>query len=108
MNIEVSLLEKLISVVSSALGRASKSYFDKKDVDTDIYKMKKIAKAVHENSLIGANTQYENNGIQISSRNGDKNTEESSLEERTTSRTSFQEEKRQLSLGSVDWIGEKR
>ncbi len=38
-------IEKLIEVLSSAVGRISKSYYDRKDSDSKVYEIKKIAEA---------------------------------------------------------------
>ncbi|GMO64830.1 MAG: hypothetical protein Ta2A_12700 [Treponemataceae bacterium] len=105
-------LEKLLGIVSSVVGRVSKSYFDKKDIDTEAYKIRKLAEAkademriistaAQENSSSSQSIKYENGEIQIASVVGSIDTKNLSLEERTNSRINFQEEKRQLNIESV-------
>jgi hypothetical protein len=105
-------LDKLLSVVSSVVGRVSKPYFDKKDVDTKAYEIRKIAEAkadevkiianaMQENALPRQSIKYENGEIQIASIANDRDGGSQSLEERTNSRILFQEEKRQLNIENV-------
>jgi uncharacterized repeat protein (TIGR03899 family) len=115
-------IDKLIDIVSSVTGRLSKSYFDRKDVDTKAYEIKKLAEAraeemkiistaVKENFLLTGGIEYKENTLAISSpKEPQKELPESSrlelltsptLEERTKERMNFQEAKKQLNIESV-------
>ena len=111
-------IEKLIEVVSSVTGRLSKTYFDRKDVDTKAYEIKKLAEAraegikiisqaVNENSLLTGGIEYNESGIAITSPKEFPKPSDfvelssSSLEERAQSRINYREAKKQLNLENV-------
>jgi hypothetical protein len=45
-------IDKLLDIISSVTGRVSKPYFDKKDIDTKAYEIKKLAEARAEEMKI--------------------------------------------------------
>lgn len=112
-------IDKLIDIVSSVTGRLSKPYFDRKDIDTKAYEIKKLAearaeemkvisKAVKENFLLTGGIEYNENKIAITSPKELKDETTStfdltnpSLEERTQSRVNFKEARKQLNLENV-------
>lgn len=111
-------IDKLIDVVSSVTGRVTKPYFDRKDIDTKAYEIKKLAearaeemkiisKAVKENSQLTGGIEYKEEKLLISSPKelsyANKQTIAISptLEERTKERLNFQEAKKQLNIESV-------
>jgi hypothetical protein len=111
-------IDKLIDIVSSVTGRLSKPYFDRKDIDTKAYEIKKLAearademkiisKAVKENFLLTGGIEYTENGVAISSpkellsSNQPIEIISPTLEERTQSRIDYKEAKKQLNLESV-------
>lgn len=111
-------IDKLIDIVSSATGRLSKPYFDRKDIDTKAYEIKKLAEAraeemkiisqsVKDNFQLTGGIEYNTTGIAISSPkelpqgNEIVNLSIPELEERTQSRIDFKEAKRQLNIESV-------
>lgn len=112
-------IDKLIDIISSVTGRMSKPYFDRKDIDTKAYEIKKLAEAkaeemkiistaIKENYLLAGGIEYKENNIIISSpKELPSNTMGQTvfitpdLEQRTTERVSFQEAKKQLNLESV-------
>ena len=114
-------IEKLIDVVSSSVGRLSKSYFDKKDAETKAYEIRKLAEAraeemkimsnaVRENFQITGGIEYKDEKIAISSPKDFhvetkeiecSATENIDLLERTSQRINYQENKKQLNLESV-------
>lgn len=96
-------IDKLIDIVSNSVGKISKAYFDRKDVDTKAYEIKKLAEAraeemkimssaIRENFHLTGGIEYKEERLQISS---------PSIEERTQERTSFQEAKKQLNIESI-------
>lgn len=103
-------LEKLIDVVQKAVGRLSKSYFDRKDIDTEVYRIKKLSEAKAEEMKVIArafgevdpssgNMKYEKEGVVITS-----STEKGgqlTLKERADSRIEFQGAKKQLNIERV-------
>lgn len=111
-------IDKLIDVLSNSVGRISKPFFDKKDVDTKAYEIEKlaearakemkiIAEAVKENFQITGNIEYRDEKIII---NSPKNIPDDInqvlyntplLEERTQNRVNFKEAKKQLNIESV-------
>ncbi|MBL0238096.1 MAG: DUF2806 domain-containing protein [Saprospiraceae bacterium] len=114
-------IDKLIDVVSSISGRLSKPYFDRKDIDTKAYEIKKIAeahaeemktisKAIKENFLLTGGIEYAENGIAISSPKELPETTSSfelinpTLEVRTQSRVNYKEAKKQLNLENITSI----
>lgn len=111
-------IDKLIDTISSATGRLSKSYFDKIDINTKAYEIKRIAEAraeemkiisqaVQNNFQLTGGIEYKETGIAISSPkdfsqdNRIINLTTSDLEERSKTRTDFKEAKRQLNIESV-------
>lgn len=114
-------IDKLIDVVSISVGRLSKTYFDKKDVETKAFEIKKLAEAraeemkiiansVKENFQITGGIDYKAEKIYISSpkeiiaKPEDLEIsipEELELSERTTNRMDFQQNKRQLNIETV-------
>ncbi|NGX85399.1 DUF2806 domain-containing protein [Aequorivita sp. KMM 9714] len=111
-------MDKLLDVVSNSVGRLSKSYFDKKDIDSKAYEIKKLAEAraeemkiissaVKDNFEITGGIEYKEQSITISSPKSNDNLENSSvivppsLEERTEKRINYQEAKKQLNIESV-------
>jgi hypothetical protein len=111
-------IDKLIDIVSSATGRLSKPYFDRKDIDTKAYEIKKLAEAraeemkiisqsVKDNFQLTGGIEYNTSGIAISSPkqlpqdNQIVNLSIPELEERTRNRIDFKEAKRQLNIESV-------
>lgn len=111
-------VDKLMDIVASASGRLSKSYFDRKDIETKAYEIKKIAEAraeelktmanaIKENFQLTGGISYKENSLEISSPKelpGDTTTPqliEPSLEERSSERLKFQAAKKQLNLESI-------
>lgn len=111
-------MDKLLKVVSNSVGRLSKSYFDKKDIDSKAYEIKKLAEAraeemkiissaVKDNFEITGGIEYKKQSLTISSPKSNDNLEDSSvlvppsLEERTEKRIDYQEAKKQLNIESV-------
>ena len=107
-------IDKLIDIVSSSVGRISKPYFDRKDVDTKAYEIEKLAEArakemkiiataVKENFQLTGGIEYKEDKLAISS---PKEKEQAVLlnppiEERTNERLNFQEAKKQLNIENV-------
>ena len=108
-------IDKLIEVITSATGRISKSYFDRKDVDTKAYEIKKIAEAkavemtimsnaIKENLQITGGIEYKENNISISPpKELSNNTAflDIPLEDRTRNRIDYREAKKQLNIENV-------
>jgi uncharacterized repeat protein (TIGR03899 family) len=111
-------IDKLIDIVSNSVGKISKPYFDKKDVDTKAYEIEKLAEArakemkiiataVKENFQITGGIEYKDEKIAISSpKEPPIETPETilitpRLEERTQERLNFQETKKQLNIENV-------
>ncbi len=111
-------IDKLIEVLSKSVGKISKSYFDKKDVDTKAYEIEKlaearanemkiIANAVKENFLITGGIEYKDEKIAISSpKDLPIQTQQQilitpELDIRTNDRLNYQEAKKQLNIENV-------
>lgn len=111
-------IDKLIEVVSSVVGRLSKPYFDKQDIDTKAYEIKKLAearaeemkiisKAVKENHCMTGGINYSETGLSIISHNEPPKSDDLveistlKLDERTQRRIDYKEAKKQLNLESV-------
>ena len=111
-------IDKLIDIVSNSVGKISKSYFDKKDVDTKAYEIEKLAEArakemkiiataVKENFQITGGIEYKDEKIAISSpKELPIETTQTilinpPLEERTQERINFREAKKQLNIENV-------
>lgn len=112
-------IDKLIDIVSNSVGKISKPYFDRKDVDTKAYAIKKLAEAkademkimasaIKENfELTGGGIEYKDDKIVISSpkelptKSNEPILIEPPIEERVQERISFQETKKQLNIENV-------
>lgn len=112
-------IDKLIDILSSVTGRLSKPYFDRKDIDTKVYEIKKIAKAkakemkiislaIKENFPLTGGIEYKENAIVISSPKELPQTSNNqnfilspSLDERTSDRVNYREAKKQLNIESI-------
>lgn len=111
-------IDKLIDIVSSSVGKISKPFFDRKDVDTKAYEIEKLAEArakemkiiataVKENFQITGGIEYKDEKIAISSpKELPIETQQPilitpSLKERTQDRLHFQEAKKQLNIENV-------
>ncbi|MFV8357999.1 DUF2806 domain-containing protein [Flavobacterium sp. XS1P32] len=111
-------IDKLIDIVSNSVGKISKPFFDRKDVDTKAYEIEKLAEArakemkiiataVKENFQITGGIEYKDEKIAISSpKELLIETQQTilltpSLKERTQDRLSFQEAKKQLNIENV-------
>jgi uncharacterized repeat protein (TIGR03899 family) len=110
-------IDKLLDMMSKAIGVVTKHHFDKKDVDTKAYEIKELAKAkaeamkimaaaIEENSSGVSGVDYTENGVSIVSF---KQTQEQyfqnlptvGLEDRTQQRINYQQNKQQLNIESV-------
>lgn len=111
-------IDKLIDIVSNSVGKLSKPFFDRKDIDTKAYEIEKLAEArakemkiiaiaVKENFQITGGIEYKDEKIAISSpKELPIETQQPilitpSLEERTQDRLNFQEAKKQLNIENV-------
>lgn len=111
-------IDKLMDIVSNSVGKISKPYFDRKDVDTKAYEIEKLAEArakemkiiataVKENFQITGGIEYKDEKIEISSpKELPIETQQPvlitpSLEERTQDRLYFQEAKKQINIENV-------
>ncbi len=111
-------IDKLIDILSKSVGRLSKPYFDKKDVDTKVYEIEKLAEArakemkiiataVNENFQITGGIEYKEDKIAICSPKEltkepiQTTLQNIPLEERMQERLSFQEAKNQHNIESI-------
>jgi len=107
-------IDKLMDIVSNSVGKVSKPYFDRKDVDTKVYEIKKLAEAraeemkiisnaVKENFQLTGGIEYKEEKIAICSPKESPNPilPNPSIEERTHERQNFQEAKKQLNIENV-------
>jgi hypothetical protein len=105
-------IDKLIEVVSKAVGRISKPYFDRKDIDTKVYEIKKIAEAraeeirvistaIKEHYHLTGGVEYKDEKLAISSPKDFPSLSLVSLEERTKERVNYQEVKKQFNIESI-------
>ena len=108
-------IDKLVDVVSSSVGRVSKSYFGRKDADTKAYEIKKLAearaeemrimsKAVQDNYSITGGIDYIDEKIAITSPKELPTTNENFIEElneRKNQRIDYQQNKKQLNIETV-------
>lgn len=111
-------IDKLIDVVSSVTGKVTKPYFDRKDIDTKVYEIKKlaeakaeemkiIANAVQENFQLTGGIEYKDEKLVISSpkellsKNNEAILISPPLEVRKIDRLNYQEGKKQLNIESV-------
>lgn len=111
-------IDKLIEIISNSVGKISKHYFDKKDVDTKVYEIEKLAEArakemkimaiaVKENYLLTGGIEFKNENIVINSpKELSVETPQqlfitSPLEERTKDRINYQESKKQVNIENI-------
>lgn len=111
-------IDKLMDILSSSVGRISKPYFDRKDVDTKAYEIKKIAQAraeemkiianaVNENFQLTGSIEYKKDKITISSPKEIPIEKQNPLllnppiEERAQERLNFQDAKKQLNIENI-------
>ena len=111
-------IDKLLEIVSTVVGRLSKSYFDRKDVDTKAYERKKIAeadaegikiiaKAINENYELTGGIEYKGENIVVNSQKDlllkypESILINPTIEERVKGRIGFQEVKKQLNIENV-------
>lgn len=111
-------IDKLIDIVSNSVGKISKPYFDRKDVDTKAYEIEKLAEArakemkiiataVKENFQLTGGIEYKEDKLAITSpKELPIETQQPvllnpPLEERTQERLNFQEAKKQLNIENV-------
>ena len=108
-------MDKLIDVLSKSVGRLSKPYFDRKDIDTKAYEIKKIAEAraeemkiisiaVKENFLLTGGIEYKEEKLAINSPKESHHQpllDTPSLPERTNERVNHQELKKQHNIEAV-------
>jgi uncharacterized repeat protein (TIGR03899 family) len=114
-------IDKLIDLVSNSVGRISKPYFDKKDINTKAYEIEKlaearakemkiIANAVKENFKLTGGIEYKEERIAISSPieidlgEQPNNILIPEIQERTKQRIDFQQTKKQLNIESITAI----
>lgn len=111
-------IDKLIEVISSVTGRVTKPYFDRKDIDTKAYEIKKLAEAraeemkiisaaVKDNYQLTGGIEYKEEQLTISSPTELPSETKQTvlinppLTDRTQDRLNFQEAKKQLNIESV-------
>jgi uncharacterized repeat protein (TIGR03899 family) len=111
-------IDKLIDIVSNSVGKVSKPYFDRRDVDTKAYEIRKlaearademkiIASAVKENFQLTGGIEYKEEKIAICSpkefpiESSNPILSNPPIEERASERLSFQEAKKQLNIENV-------
>ncbi len=111
-------IDKLIDIVSRSVGQLSKQYFDRKDIDTKAYEVRRLAEAkaeemriisnaVRENFQITGGIEYREDKIAISSPKElpieyrKANLIAPALEQRRQERLDFQESQRQLNIESI-------
>lgn len=111
-------IDKLIEIVSNSVGKLSKPYFDKKDVDTKAYEIEKLAEAraiemkimsnaVKENYKSTGGIEYNDEKIVVVSPRETPNENlipvenTPSIEQRTEERINFQQSKKQLNIESI-------
>ena len=111
-------IDKLIDIVSNSVGKISKPYFDRKDVDTKAYEIEKLAEArakemkiiaaaVKENFQLTGGIEYKEEKLAITSPKELPIEMQQpvllnpTLEERTQERLNFQEAKKQLNIENV-------
>ncbi|MGB4401088.1 MAG: DUF2806 domain-containing protein, partial [Daejeonella sp.] len=111
-------IDKLLDLVAKSVGKLSKSYFDRKDIDTKGYEIEVLAKArakelqiislaVKNNSKLTGGIEYKDEKFAVSSPNESGNNGDDlslkhlSIEERATDRIAYQNAKQQLNIESV-------
>jgi uncharacterized repeat protein (TIGR03899 family) len=95
-------MTKLVEVVSSGVGRVTRSYFSKKDADAKAYEIRKLAEALNDSKkLLGTGT-FTNEELSVSFTEQPEILRlESSIEERSIVRSTYQEAKKQLNTESI-------
>lgn len=108
-------IDKLIDIVANSVGKISKPYFDRKNVDTQAYLIKKLAEAKAEEmkiianaikdnfELTGGEIQYKDDKIALSSPK-ELSIETNgliSVQERVQDRINFQEVRKQINIENV-------
>ncbi len=111
-------VDKLMDIMTKVFGKVSKPYFDRKDVDTKAYEIRKLAEArademkimataIKENFQLTGGIDYKEGAIAMSSQKElPKEVKptiliSTPLEERTQERLNFQEAKKQLNLENI-------
>lgn len=105
-------IEKLITVVTRATGRLTQHYFDRKDADSEAYRIRKLAEArADEIGIIGGamrdqfqalgKAEYKEGKIIISQDDSRSLDEATALQKRTTDRFEFQQLNKQLNLERI-------
>jgi uncharacterized repeat protein (TIGR03899 family) len=107
-------VDKLFDVVSKALGKLSKSYFDRRDIETRAYEIRKIAearademkiisKAVQDNYRLTGGIEYKEEKLAISSpkETNAQKVDPNPLELRAKNRIEYQESKKQMNIESI-------
>jgi hypothetical protein len=108
-------VEKLTEILSKAVGRISKSYFDKKDAqskayeikalaDAKAYEMKVLGEAIKENAIGTGGIEYKEQQLQISSSKDLTRIPDIDLSARIDERILFQDAQRQINLESITAI----
>lgn len=111
-------IEKLIDVISKALGKVSNHYFDRKNIDAKAYEIRKLAEArademrtiataINANFLLSGGIEYNGGKIAISSptqsidQTIQASSQDKSLKDRAEERVIYQEEKKQENLEHI-------
>lgn len=94
-------LKKLISVIAKGLGAISKPYLIKKTADAKAYEIKIIAKAISETQSNLKAIDYSDEKIKLHSLDTTLIKAELELNERTTHRLEYQEQKRQQNIEEI-------
>ena len=66
-------MTRLIEVISSGIGNASKSYLTKKNADAKAYEIKAITQAIAESQKLLINSEYEDGKIKVIAREAPPN-----------------------------------
>ncbi len=105
-------IDKLFEIVSNSVGKISKPYFDKRDIDTKAYEIKKLAEAraeemkimteaVKENYKSTGGISYKENVVSIESPKIESEQLSPVLEDRIQDRIKFQEARRQHNIENI-------
>jgi uncharacterized repeat protein (TIGR03899 family) len=111
-------IDKLLDLLSKSVGRVTKSYFDRKDVDARAYEIKKIAEArademrtisaaIKDNFKLTGGIEYSEQQLQITSpqvnepQEAAKSSTDSPLQERMEDRVRFQQATKQLNIENI-------
>jgi hypothetical protein len=95
-------LTKLVEVVSSGVGRLSRSYFYMRDADAKAYEIRKLTEALNDSRKLLGTVSYDNEGLSVSF--DDKQAllpADNSLQERSLARATYQEARRQLNVENI-------